>query len=240
MARCPMCRMTFPVPADAAITPGNGGEEVLHIGPDDSGIAPMGSTPASTNPSAPAAGKGPADSWFLRVPEGHQYGPVPKSEMDAWVKEGRVTAQCQLRNGDGPWQPAGAVYSFLGSPPAQGGFPSQPMQPANPFAQPMGGGPYNPYAAPMAPQMPFGGYGYTKPHRGGLVLGLALAGQFCCPIFSLISLAMSFNDLGEMDRGIMDRSGQGLTRGAQILSIITCVLFGLGLLMMFVGAAIDA
>lgn len=230
-ARCPACRMTFQVPLDAAKAPDGGSDDVLRI--DENTPTPK-LAPMTTPTSAPLGSSAPADAWYLRVPEGHQYGPVPKTEMDNWVREGRVTAQCQLKNGDGPWQPAASIYSQLGG--AQSGVgPFQPVQqPANPFAQPMGGAPYNPYASPMAPQMGYPpNFAYRKPHRGGMILALGILSFFCCPIM-IINLVLASNDLSEMERGTMDTSGQGLTRTGQILSFVALGLTLLGIVLQVV------
>ena len=31
-----------------------------------------------------------SSNWHLQTPEGQIYGPVPKSELDSWVAEGRA------------------------------------------------------------------------------------------------------------------------------------------------------
>ncbi len=62
---------------------------------------------------APAA---QPDAWYLQTEDGETYGPVPRSELDEWAKEGRVTAACQvLREGDEQWQWATDVYPYLAS-----------------------------------------------------------------------------------------------------------------------------
>jgi predicted Zn finger-like uncharacterized protein len=72
--------------------------------------------------------------------------------------------------------------------------------------------------------------GYEAPHRGGLVLTLGILSipLACCPIVGLIlgivSLVMANADLGKMQSGAMDPSGQGTTRGGQICGIIGIAL----------------
>lgn len=51
--------------------------------------------------------------WQLRVPEGTQYGPVPKQTLDGWVEEGRVDESCEVFDGRTVWQPAIDVYPEL-------------------------------------------------------------------------------------------------------------------------------
>ena len=37
----------------------------------------------------------------LKTPDGSVYGPVPRDEMDRWLNEGRITAQCELLDEQG-------------------------------------------------------------------------------------------------------------------------------------------
>lgn len=62
--------------------------------------------------SAPAAD---AESmWWAQTADGQQYGPVPKSELDSWVADGSINAECQiLREGDAQWQWASQLYDQL-------------------------------------------------------------------------------------------------------------------------------
>lgn len=76
------------------------------------------------------------------------------------------------------------------------------------------------------------------PHRGvsilvlgivGLVVGLF--GSFCCGVFGIAGLicgiiawVMSNNDLKQMDTGVMDPSGRGLTQAGKICGIISVIL----------------
>ena len=85
--RCPKCQEIIQVPALSPTEPAPSGEAV--------------------SPAAP-------ELWHLQTEDGETYGPVAKSEIDDWVSEGRVTADCQLlREGDDQWQWATEVYPQL-------------------------------------------------------------------------------------------------------------------------------
>ncbi len=76
------------------------------------------------------------------------------------------------------------------------------------------------------------------PHRGvsilvlgivGLVVGLF--GSFCCGVFGIAGLicgiiawVMGNNDLRQMDAGVMDPTGRGLTQAGKICGIISVIL----------------
>jgi hypothetical protein len=72
--------------------------------------------------------------------------------------------------------------------------------------------------------------GEPKPHRGGLVLGLGLAGfvfSLCCFPAGFIlggcAIMMGNRDLHLMARRRMDRAGKGMTRTGKILGVVAIV-----------------
>ncbi|MBZ0137501.1 MAG: hypothetical protein K8I27_14130 [Planctomycetes bacterium] len=107
-----------------------------------------------------------------------------------------------------------------GYPPQQGGYPQQ-----QPYGQ-QGGG----YGPPV------------KPHRGGMLIAFAILGWFFCIIFAIVAFFMSKTDLAEMQQGIMDRQGEGLTKASYYLSMIAMILAAVGIVLyilmivVFVGA----
>ena len=201
LARCPQCQTTYTVPQ----------------------ATPVGSL-GSSFPGKPAV----SDSWQLRTGDGLTYGPVTKAELDAWLAEGRITPQSQiLQAGTEQWKWAGEVYPQLNS-----GFQSAK---GNPFAENVGAAP-NPYVfpqgmtyAPMSGYNPVTGH-YVQPHRGGLVLGLSIAGVFACPIMTIIGLILGITDLSAMNAGRMDPSGRGLTIAGVVISSLYIGFFALMIL----------
>jgi ribosomal protein S27E len=96
---------------------------------------PKPSPPARRVPAAPAPSVAPrkaepkpapaVETWHVKSDEGETFGPIPKSELDQWVAENRVTAEFQLlKAGADQWQWAGDVYPQLaqaGPPAAESG-----------------------------------------------------------------------------------------------------------------------
>ena len=83
-----------------------------------------------------------------------------------------------------------------------------------------------------------------KPHRGTLVLVLGILGLVCCFICGIIAWVMGNADLKEMDAGIMDSEGRGITQAGKICGIVSIALQAVGLLvwlgmmlLAFIGAA---
>jgi hypothetical protein len=54
------------------------------------------------------------ETWTLKTDDGAEYGPVPRTELDVWHQEGRITAECQLlKTGAPQWQWASDLYADL-------------------------------------------------------------------------------------------------------------------------------
>ncbi len=97
------------------------------------------------------------------------------------------------------------------------------------------------FAPPQSP----GPIQYQRPHRGVAVLVLGILGLVTCPICGIIAWVMGNNDLREMEAGVMDPSGLGMTRAGKICGMISVILMlvGVGLwllgtvLMLMLGAS---
>ena len=76
--------------------------------------------------------------------------------------------------------------------------------------------------------------GTLKSHRGGVVLTLGILGLVVCFICGIIAWVMGNKDLQEMDRGLMDPAGKGLTQAGRICGIVSVVLAILGTLIFIV------
>ncbi len=81
-----------------------------------------------------------------------------------------------------------------------------------------------------------------KPHRGAAILALGIIGIVLCFITGIIAWVMGSGDLREMQEGIRDPEGEGLTRAGMICGIVGTCLAVLGILwyiivIMIVGAS---
>ncbi len=178
----------------------------------------------STAPAAAqTAPSGPPADWHMRTPEGQTYGPVTRDELDRWASQGRLSADCLVSQSvAGPWEPATKIFPALAQLVPQPAPPPPPkFEPASPFT----GQTYNPASIPAG----YPGGQFVQPHRGGLILVLAIVGIVMgCPIFSLMAWVMGSGDLREMRAGRMDRGGEGLTQAGQIIGMIPSILFIFG------------
>jgi hypothetical protein len=93
---------------------------VSEVGEQQTSQIPVGTIVTDDSPKPappkkrPPLPKNVADQWYLHAHDGKQYGPVPRSDLDNWLNEGLISAQCQLmREGDSQWQPATNVFPQL-------------------------------------------------------------------------------------------------------------------------------
>lgn len=194
-AKCPACQTIYTVPDPAQVA-----------GAPSAPLLPAG--------SELLASEG-VDRWHLRTPEGLTFGPVTRHVLDQWQREGRITGQSQLaQEGNGQWVWASSIYPQLASTTTVNPFQDSPETGQNPYAPP-GAGTY----------WPGGSYLALAPHRGALILTLAIISIVVCNLLSVPSLVMALVDLNKMSRGIMDPSGRGLTIAGLVISIISSLYF---------------
>ncbi|MCA9269398.1 MAG: hypothetical protein KDA41_13045, partial [Planctomycetales bacterium] len=185
------------------------------------------------------------EPWSMRTPEGQIYGPVAREQLDGWVREGRVTDDCQLRQGDaGAWQNASAVYPKLASPRSKAtpssSFSANYGAPASSYGSPYASPSTNPYGSPVAVATTR----HQQPHRGAMILIFAILGWTFCIGFSIAAWVMGADDMKRMRSGLMDPSGMGLTQAGMILGMIATILQGLAIVFFFgimvLGAVLDS
>ena len=178
-ARCPVCNFVYVVPGVPAATAGTAAPEVA------------------------------GEQWSMRTPEGRTYGPVSKQEIDRWVAEGRVSADCQLQSdGRGTWQDADAVFPVLRRADStrfgdarQERDAAMPVRPGQVVRVTNG-----------------------EAHRGALILALGILSWFSCPLFGVLAWALGSGDLRQMRDGRMDPSGMALTQVGYVLGMIHVIL----------------
>lgn len=202
-ARCPKCQTVFTVPS-----------------PAPSGLPAVGEAGQTPWSSAEVM-------WHLRIEDGRSYGPIPKSELDSWMSEGRLTANCEVRrDGDSQWQSATTLYPSLARIGAAYGGKIAEGQ--NPFSDDYNPNPYTASNVNIGQGSPFGGTGYRRAHRGGTVLALGIISVIpclnICFIPGICAWTMGNSDLGAMRLGLMDRAGEGTTKAGMILGIIGTII----------------
>jgi len=75
--------------------------------------------------------------WYVRTDDDEDYGPIPRSELNGWVSEGRLNADCQvLAEGSDQWQWASDLYPQLEEPESVSGEIPTPAPAPQPAAAP--------------------------------------------------------------------------------------------------------
>lgn len=106
VTRCKACSAPIQIP----IANDEAQQSSLPVGDVVAGTA---AKPAPPKKRPPLPSNAP-DQWYLHSHDGKQYGPVPRSDLDSWLAEGLISAQCQLlREGDSQWQPATNIFPQL-------------------------------------------------------------------------------------------------------------------------------
>jgi hypothetical protein len=166
--------------------------------------------------------------WRMRTPEMIDYGPVSQETLERWVREGRVTGECELSpHGETRWRRADAIFPVLDerrsrlgeswlaeSAPVSSQFSSQASDlGVRGVPSPIGQGPEPPtQVEPLAA------------NRGPLILALGLLGLAApCPIFSILAWVMGSSDLEEISRGRMDPAGLRLTKAGKLLGMLLSI-----------------
>ena len=138
--------------------------------------------------------------WYLRIPEGLQYGPITRIQLNQWVQDGRVANDCEVRRGDeGAWSRADAEYPILLVPASHLEAPQRRIAEKKRIAK--------------------------MPHRGAMILVLGILGWLAtCPAFAVLAWIFGTMDLQQMRDGTMDEQGQTLTQAGQILGMTYCLV----------------
>lgn len=183
----------------------------------ESGLVPDSSQagqPAFASPPTPAAPAATSsEQWYVLTPDGREYGPVARSELDSWVGESRISTQCRLRRSDSEWMSASFYYANL--PTASNSVMATMGQQVVPTVV------------------------YPERHRAATILLLGIFGLLCtCPLFSIAAWVMGAKDLGKMRAQVMDPAGFDTTRVGYVLGMLASIFWiGIACLIMAVTIA---
>lgn len=175
--------------------------------------------------------------WYVHAHNGQRFGPIEREELDRWVSERRLTPSCQVwMEGWPEWRMAPEIFPQLQSQAQQGAGGGSPFGGQQQQQRTMGTAAGSPYAAPMHPQgatrMTSNYGGPLQPDRGAMILTFGILGLVICGIFSIVAWIMGSGDLKQIDAGMRDPAGRGMTQAGMILGIIGTVLIGIALLFM--------
>jgi hypothetical protein len=171
----------------------------------------------------PGSGQAGPDAWFLNQGDGKSFGPIPKVQLDGWVLQGLVGAgDFVLQQGDQQWRTARELYPLLGNAsvaPADNAFPQLNTGGAFPQLKTGGSGGFSTSSSSKI----------KRPHRGPLILTLAIVGWMICGPVCIAAWVMGADDLKQMKSGRMDRSGETMTTFGMMIGMIGTILMVVGI-----------
>lgn len=223
LARCPNCNTIYRVPSPDGPVASPDEFSATMESPRNQPRQPTPTPTAAVSPGSGGAPSGASGMWRMRTPEGQVYGPVPRHELNSWVREGRVSSDCELRENDGDWTWADRIFPEL----ARVGSASRSSQSRGDGTLVLDDAYYVP---------PPNTLGRVPGDRGALILALGIMGWIVlCPFLSLAAWIMGSHDLREMRAGRMSTSGMGMTQAGVVLAVVHVI--GAGLLITLALAA---
>ena len=131
-----------------------------------------------------------------------EYGPLEQAQIRDWLGQGRMDGNSLVRPADSDdWSPLS-------------GHPELSEHSL----------PHKSTAAPGRPPVAQASASHLLPHRGALILTFGILGIACCFPFGIAAWIMGNNDLQQIDAGLMDPTGKGITNAGKICGIIGTVL----------------
>ena len=109
--------------------------------------------------------------------------------------------------------------------PPENSWQEQPTQHHSPQFANSGQNP-NPYATPTGDPR-----SRLLAHRGPTILILAIVSFLCCCLIGIAAIIMANEDLRQMDAGVMNNEGRGLTVAGKIIAIVALILNAIGLVL---------
>ncbi len=124
--KCPQCRQALVLPAAEGSTGGppasntvsgnRAGAAARNVKSQTGQQSPK---PASSTGTHAGSLKSPVAQWYMRTPDGQDFGPITQQDLDHWVGEGRLDADCMvLCDGWEQWKWASDVYPQLAATPS--------------------------------------------------------------------------------------------------------------------------
>ncbi|MDP6795943.1 MAG: GYF domain-containing protein [Verrucomicrobiota bacterium] len=143
--------------------------------------------------------------YFFKALDENEYGPFGEAEIRDLLQQGRMNQNSQMRAVDSEeWRPLNDYPELMALlapsssvPPSSASSPSPSQAVATHFA----------------------------PHRGALILTFGILSIVCtCFPFGIAAWIMGNNDMQQIESGMMDPSGKGITNAGKICGIIGTIV----------------
>ena len=139
--------------------------------------------------------------YYFKASDDTKYGPIGEGEIRAWLQQGRMNQGSLVRAVDSEeWRPLSDYPELMALL-----APSSLVPPSSPSSS---------QAAAT----------HFAPHRGALILTFGILSIVCCFPFGIAAWIMGNNDMQQIEAGMMDPSGKGITNAGKICGIIGTIL----------------
>ena len=139
--------------------------------------------------------------YYFKASDENEYGPIDEGEIHAWLQQGRMNQGSLVRAVDsGEWRPLSDYPELMA------------------LAAPSSSAPPSTTPSPQADVK------HYAPHRGALILTFGILSIVCCFPFGIAAWIMGNNDMQQIEAGMMDPSGKGITNAGKICGIIGTIL----------------
>ncbi|MAE32518.1 MAG: hypothetical protein CMO43_13180 [Verrucomicrobiales bacterium] len=141
--------------------------------------------------------------YFFKALDEKEYGPFDTAEIRDLLQQGRMNQDSLIRTVDSEeWRPLNDYPELMVLL-----APSSSTQP--------------PSSSP-----PQANITHLEPHRGALILTFGILSIVCCFPFGIAAWIMGNNDMQQIEAGMMDPSGKGITNAGKICGIIGTIVGG--------------
>ena len=139
--------------------------------------------------------------YFFKALDEKEYGPFGEAKIRDLLQQGRMNQDSLMRAVDSEeWRPLNDYPELLVLLAPSSSTPPPSTSPPQATAT------------------------HVEPHRGALILTFGILSIVCCFPFGIAAWIMGNNDMQQIEAGMMDPTGKGITNAGKICGIIGTVL----------------
>ena len=139
--------------------------------------------------------------YFFKALDEKEYGPFDAAQIRDFLQQGRMNQDSLVRAIDSEeWRPLNDYPELMVLL-----APSSSTQ-------------------PRSSSSPQANITHLEPHRGALILTFGILSIVCCFPFGIAAWIMGNNDMQQIEAGMMDPSGKGITNAGKICGIVGTII----------------
>jgi len=139
--------------------------------------------------------------YFFKALDEKEYGPFGEAEIRDLLQQGRMNQDSLMRAVDSEeWRPLNDYPELLVLLAPSSSTPPPSTSPPQATAT------------------------HVEPHRGALILTFGILSIVCCFPFGIAAWIMGNNDMQQIEAGMMNPSGKGITNAGKICGIVGTII----------------